>query len=173
VRWIGWHGLILAPCGINAFCARPSVKVHATHHPVGGAPANIAAAPTAWTRTSWTVIAWELVACPAKQWVLGLLDNRVGVIQFGPDLARVSEIPAPRAKTPSHSARKNDDIVERQRKRAVIQLPTYSAKRPRFLRHRNGRRLNTALTRNTTEGDDMDLVQYGSGTPPAPTTTFS
>jgi hypothetical protein len=94
-----WHGLILCTMRYQAFCAEAYGKfMH--HHPVGGAPANIAAAADPMDeQLRRTVIAWELVAMPGEQCVLWDLDNRVGVDQsWGLDLARVSEIQAAVAK---------------------------------------------------------------------------
>jgi hypothetical protein len=94
-----WHGLILCTMRYQAFCAEAYGKfMH--HHPVGGAPANIAAATDPMDeQLRRTVIAWGLVAMPGEQCVLWDLDNRVGVDQpWGLDLARVLEIHAAVAK---------------------------------------------------------------------------
>ena len=90
-----WHGLILCTVRYQAFCAKAYGKfMH--HHPVGGAPANIAAATDPMDeQLRRTVIAWSLVAMPAEQCVLWDLDNRVGVDEpWGLDLARITEIQA-------------------------------------------------------------------------------
>ncbi len=90
-----WHGLILCTARYQAFCATAYGKfMH--HHPVGGAPANIAAATDPMDeQLRRTVIAWSLVATPGEQCALWDLDNRVGVDQpWGLDLARVAEIDA-------------------------------------------------------------------------------
>jgi hypothetical protein len=88
-----WHGLILCTARYQAFCAEAYGQfMH--HHPVGGAPANIAAAADPMDeQLRRTVIAWELVALPGEPCVLWDLDNRVGVEEpWGLDLSRVGEI---------------------------------------------------------------------------------
>jgi hypothetical protein len=90
-----WHGLILCTMRYDDFCAKAYGKfMH--HTPVGGAPANIAAATDPMDeQLRRTVIAWELVAMPGEQCVLWDLDNHVGMDQpWGIDLARVAEIQA-------------------------------------------------------------------------------
>jgi hypothetical protein len=88
-----WHGLILCTARYQEFCAKAYGQfMH--HHPVGGAPANSAAATEPMDeQLRRTVIAWELVATPEEPCVLWDLDHRVGVDDpWGIDLARVAEI---------------------------------------------------------------------------------
>jgi hypothetical protein len=88
-----WHGLILCTARYQAFCDEAYGQfMH--HHPVGGAPDDIAAAADPMDeQLRRTVIAWELVALPGEPCVLWDLDDRVGVEEtWGIDPARVSEI---------------------------------------------------------------------------------
>jgi hypothetical protein len=88
-----WHGLILCTARYQAFC-NEAYGQFMHHHPVGGAPDDIAAAADSMDeQLRRTVIAWELVAMPGEPCVLWNLDERVGVEEpWGIDLARVSEI---------------------------------------------------------------------------------
>jgi hypothetical protein len=88
-----WHGLILCTARYQAFCTKAYGQfMH--HHPVGGAPLQIAAASDPMDQQlRRTVIAWELVALPGEPCVLWDLDDRVGVEQpWGIDPARVQDI---------------------------------------------------------------------------------
>jgi hypothetical protein len=89
-----WHGLILCTARYQTFCATAYGKfMH--HHPVGGAPAKMAATDAMDEQLRRTVIAWSLVAMPGEQCVLWDLDNRVGLDQpWGLDMVRVAEIQA-------------------------------------------------------------------------------
>ena len=90
-----WHGLILCTARYQAFCDKAYGRfMH--HHPVGGAPADHAAAADPMAeQLRRTVIAWSLIALPGEQCVLWDLDDRVGVDQpWGLDPARVAEIQA-------------------------------------------------------------------------------
>jgi len=88
-----WHGLILCTARYQAFCnAAYGQFMH--HHPVGGAPDDIAAAADPMDeQLRRTVIAWELVAMPGESCVLWNLDDRVGVEEpCVINVARITEI---------------------------------------------------------------------------------
>jgi hypothetical protein len=90
-----WHGLILCTARYSAFCTQAYGKfLH--HHPVGGAPADVAALTDSMDeQLRRTVIAWSLVATPGEQCVLWDLDKHVDVDQpWGVPHARVAEIQA-------------------------------------------------------------------------------